>query len=290
MWSCAIATIVVAIPAAVLAFGGNAGRRIPDRRRHRRPVGAVAVQRLQHHAATDAAPRSRLPARSVIGGGAVVPRGRRQPFRRAVPGVRENQPRHRPAGTAACSTSRVCRWWRSAKSRPAPGCIHMREQALAAVAEHRIGRVFLVARFASYTASRIAGTPPRANHRGLCGTRRHRLPRGAGARAATVRRAPISARGPAASVLRSRRHAQPLHQQTVTRAEHDRLQAHVTAAFASYRNDPRVRVVDFTPVLCDDQTCALGTTREPYYVDDHHLNATGAVLVSDAIARQAELH
>ena len=53
---------------------------------------------------------------------------------------------------------------------------------------------------------------------------------------------------------------------------------------------PRVRVVDFTPVLCDDRACSAGTTREPYYVDDHHLNAVGAVAVSDTIARQAELH
>jgi hypothetical protein len=56
--------------------------------------------------------------------------------------------------------------------------------------------------------------------------------------------------------------------------------------FAPYRDDPRVRFVDFTPVLCDADVCTVGTTAAPYYVDDHHLNATGAVLVSAAIAEQ----
>jgi len=56
--------------------------------------------------------------------------------------------------------------------------------------------------------------------------------------------------------------------------------------FARYRNDPRVRFVDFTSTLCGDTTCAAGTTSQPYYFDVHHLNATGALVVSDAILTQ----
>jgi hypothetical protein len=76
---------------------------------------------------------------------------------------------------------------------------------------------------------------------------------------------------------------------TVTRATHDERQAFVRSAFAKYHDDPRVRLIDFTSALCDDRICTPGTTREPYYVDEDHLNAAGAVLVSGEIAKQSVL-
>jgi hypothetical protein len=76
---------------------------------------------------------------------------------------------------------------------------------------------------------------------------------------------------------------------TVTRAKHDEQQAFVRSAFAKYQNDSRVRLIDFTSALCDDRICSPGTSREPYYVDEHHLNAAGALLVSGEIAKQSGL-
>jgi hypothetical protein len=45
-----------------------------------------------------------------------------------------------------------------------------------------------------------------------------------------------------------------------------------------------VRFVDFTPVFCDTGICVAGSDAAPYYVDTHHLSATGAVLISGAIS------
>ena len=288
IWSCAIATIVVAIPAAVLAFGGNAGRRSPI------AAGIVgqSVLSLYSDCNITLQPTRRL------GLGCLL-----DPSSAAAPSFLVVGDSHSDALFPAFAkisrdTGRQGRLLQHFSCLPlveigevptVPGCIHMREQALAAVAEHRIGRVFLVARFASYKPAESLA--PRLERTIAAYAER-------GAIVYLVAQAPEQPRFDARRYLRAvllHRYfgadaTATLHQQTVTRAEHDRLQAHVMAAFSSYRNDPRVRVVDFTPVLCDDQTCALGTTREPYYVDDHHLNATGAVLVSDAIARQAELH
>ena len=76
---------------------------------------------------------------------------------------------------------------------------------------------------------------------------------------------------------------------TVSRGEHDRQQALVRSAFARYRGDARVRLVDFSDALCAAATCLLGTSAEPFYNDDQHLNAAGALLVSPEIARQSTL-
>jgi hypothetical protein len=75
---------------------------------------------------------------------------------------------------------------------------------------------------------------------------------------------------------------------TTTRQQHERLQADARAAFARYRDDPRVRVIDFSAALCDGERCAIGTATEPYYNDDQHLTPAGALLVSGEIARQAD--
>ncbi len=100
IWSCTLATIASSFPRRCWRSAGMPAR-LADRLQHRQPIDAVIVHRLQHHAATDAASRPRLPARSVVGGAAVVPGRGRQPFRRPVPGIRENQPRDRQARPAA---------------------------------------------------------------------------------------------------------------------------------------------------------------------------------------------
>jgi hypothetical protein len=76
---------------------------------------------------------------------------------------------------------------------------------------------------------------------------------------------------------------------TTPRAEHDRRQASVRSAFERYRGDARVRIVDATDVLCDHTTCRLGTIVGPYYSDEQHLTAAGALLVGPEIARQSAL-
>ena len=289
IWSGVLATMVVAIPAAMLAFGGNAGRRSPI------AAGIVgqSVLSLYSDCNITLQPTRRL------GLGCLL-----DPSSPAAPSFLVVGDSHSDALFPAFAkisrdTGRQGRLVQHFSCLPlleigdvptaVPGCLDMRKQALAAVTEHRIGSVFLVSRFASYMphdtlAPRLERTIAAYAERGAI--------------VYLVAQAPEQPRFDFRRYLRAvllHRYfgadaTLPLRQQTVSRAEHDRLQAHVVAAFAPYRNDPRVRVVDFTPVLCDDQTCALGTTREPYYLDDHHLNATGAVLVSDAIARQAELH
>jgi hypothetical protein len=71
-----------------------------------------------------------------------------------------------------------------------------------------------------------------------------------------------------------------------SRAEHASQQAFVTGVFAAYQDDPRVRFVDVSASLCDETTCFAGTASAPYYIDDHHISATAALRIGDALTRQ----
>ena len=156
-----------------------------------------------------------------------------------------------------------------------------------AVADEHLGAVFLVSRFSfSYgepgtLEARLASTIDAYSQRG--------------ALVHLVAQAPEQPRFVRRAYLRAllgqrfggRDASSAIDAMTVTRAEHERQQALVRAAFERYRGDARVRLVDFSDALCDDTTCALGTITEPYYNDEQHLTAAGALLVSPAIARQS---
>jgi hypothetical protein len=54
--------------------------------------------------------------------------------------------------------------------------------------------------------------------------------------------------------------------------------------FDAHRNDPRVTIIDLTPAFCDAHTCPAGTAERPFYFDDHHVSADGALRASETIA------
>ena len=170
-----------------------------------------------------------------------------------------------------------------------PDCLRMRERALQMVADRRIGIVFVVSRFSfeyspmTLFEQRLARTIDAYAGRGAV----VHLVAQAPEQPAFDRRACLRA-------LLSQRFlgidaAPAIAAMTATRVDHDQRQAFVRSVFEKYREDARVRLIDFTPVFCDESTCSPGTSSESYYMDEHHLNAVGAALVSGEIARQAML-
>ena len=285
IWACTLATIAVAIPATRLAFGGDAGIRSP--------MVANLVTRSVLALFSDCN-ISLQPTRR-LGLGCLLDPSSASPPSFLVVGDSHSDALFPAFAKISRTTGRQGRLLQHFSCLPlleisdvptgTPGCIHMREQALAAVTEHRIRKVFLVSRFSWYTpydtlAPRLARTVAAYAERGAIVYLVMQAPEQPRFDARRYVRVALRHRFPGGDATRT------LSDLTVTRAEHENRQALVRAAFASYQDDPRVRLVDFSPVLCDDLMCAAGTTREPYYVDDHHLNTVGAVLVSDAIARQ----
>jgi hypothetical protein len=169
-----------------------------------------------------------------------------------------------------------------------PACLATRDRALRMVSDEGFGTVFLVSRF-----SFAYGTP------GLLESRLERTIDAYARRGATVY---LVAQAPEQPAFQRRAYWRAILKQTffgidaspqieamtTTRQQHERLQADARAAFARYRDDPRVRVIDFSAALCDGERCAIGTATEPYYNDDQHLTPAGALLVSGEIARQAD--
>lgn len=77
-------------------------------------------------------------------------------------------------------------------------------------------------------------------------------------------------------------------------AEHVRRTQDVTAAMADWAaRDPRIRVIDPTPLLCPDARCRFALAGRPLYSDTHHLTAAGVAAIEPiyatlfAAARQA---
>jgi hypothetical protein len=75
--------------------------------------------------------------------------------------------------------------------------------------------------------------------------------------------------------------------QSASRDEHEKQRAYAKSVWDKYRGDPRVRIIDVTSVFCDAQGCPAGTADGPFYADDDHVNADGALRASQAIAAQA---
>ena len=288
-WSSVAGLAAVAAPAAMLAFGGDAGRRTPIATNI---VGQSALALFSDCNIT-------LQPTRALGLGCLLDPSSEAPPSFLVVGDSHADALFPAFAKISRDTGRQGRLLqnfscppvleRSDSSFGTPACHDMHERALAEVAQHRIRTVFLVSRFAheympwDVFARRLDSTI--ATYAKL------------GATVHIVLQAPEQPyyeRHAYARALVQQRllgiDASPVvRRQSVSRAEHERRQAVVNKVFAAYRGDPRVRFVDFTAVLCDEAQCAVGTTATPYYVDDHHLNATAAALVSGAIAEQSAI-
>ena len=284
IWTCALSTFAVAIPASMFAFGGSGGRRSPI------AAGIVGQSILSLFSDCNIT----LQVTRRLGLGCLL-----DPSSTARPSFLVVGDSHADALFPAFAkisreTGRQGRLLQHFSCMPllefsdvptgTPGCIDMRRRAFEMVAAEDIKAVFLVSRFVFYTphehfAPRLEKTI--AAYADL------------GATVFLVKQAPEQ------PLFDQRRYLRAVlldtflgidafpdvWWQSTTLEEHERIQAPATAVIESYRHDGRVRIVDFTPVLCDDHTCAAGTTALPYYVDDHHLNADGAILVSGTIAK-----
>jgi hypothetical protein len=166
------------------------------------------------------------------------------------------------------------------------GCRRMQEAALDSVSRDGIRHVFLVARFTNYEPraafpARVDKTIATYAERGATlyivaqvPEQPHFEPR-RWARELLWSRFGI---GTAAAIVRS---------QSVSREEHEAQRAYAKSVWDKYAADSRVKIIDVTPVFCDNESCAAGKVTGPFYADDDHVNADGALWASDAIARQA---
>jgi peptidoglycan/LPS O-acetylase OafA/YrhL len=164
------------------------------------------------------------------------------------------------------------------------GCRRMQQAALDAVSRDGIRDVFLVARFTNYEPlaafpARVETTIATYAERGAMlhivaqvPEQPHFDPR-RWARALLWSRVGV---GDAETIVRS---------QSASRQEHDEQQAYARSVWDRYQDDPRVRIIDVTGAFCDAQTCPAGTVDGPFYADDDHVNADGALRASEAIAR-----
>jgi hypothetical protein len=285
-WACAIGLLAVATPAALLAFGGVGGRRSPTATNI---VGQSALALF-----TDCNPTLQPTRR--LGAGCLLDPSSAAPPSFVVVGDSHADLLYPAFARLSRDTGQQGRLLQHSNCSPlldvegaspsAPGCQAMRDEALALVEAHGLDRAVLVSRFAheyvphEFFARRFEKTVSAYAQRG--------------ARVYVVLQAPeqprFDRRDYTRAVLQHRFFgidaAPAIRRMSVSRAEHERTQAFVNAVFASYQHDPRVRFVDFTPVLCDETTCAVGTASALYYYDDDHLNATGALLVSGAITTQ----
>ena len=286
-WTAIVATIVVAVPAARLAFGGDAGLRTP--------FASNVVGQSMLSLFTDCSITK--PTRGLGANGCLL-----DPSSTAAPSFLVVGDSHSEAMFPAFAkisrdTGAQGRLFQHIACSPlleatdvptsTPDCLAMRERALALVAEEHIRTVFLVSRFTySYAPmnlfeQRLAKTIAAYAARGAVVQLLAQVPEQPRFLRRTYHRAVMLRQffgidaAPAIGAM------------ATSRSDHDQHQAFVMAAFAKYRDDPRVRVIDVTAVLCNDTTCSPGTEREPFYVDEHHVNAIGALLISDAIREQS---
>ena len=163
------------------------------------------------------------------------------------------------------------------------GCVRMQLAALEAIERDRIDDVFLVARFFNYeplsllterfektvatyaergTRLHVVAPVPEQPHFDLNRYARDRL---------WLRLGVVDP----ADIVRS---------QSASREEHEAQRAYAVGVFARYRNDPRVKIIDLTSVYCDADTCPAGTAERPFFVDDNHVSADGALRASGTFA------
>ena len=284
VWSCVIGIAAVATPSAILAFGGDAGRRTPI------ASGVVGQSVLALFSDCNI---SLQPTRG-LGLGCLLDPSSEAPPSFLVIGDSHADALYPAFAKASRDTGRQGRLLQNFACSPVldptdssfgtPDCMRMHEQALATVTEHKIDRVFLVSRYAhDYMPRELF---PRRLEKTIA-TYSER-----GAVVYIVLQAPEQPRFDRRVYLRALLRRRFLGEDpstvarnlSVTRAEHEQRQEFVRGVFEKYQNDPRVRFVDFTSAFCDTGTCVAGSVAAPYYVDDHHLSVTGAVLISGAIS------
>jgi peptidoglycan/LPS O-acetylase OafA/YrhL len=284
-WSLALAVIAVGTSASLWAFGGVAGRRSP--------VATNVVGQAALSLFTDCN-FSTQPTRS-LGQGCLL-----DPSSSAPPSFLVLGDSHadamfpafarisRDSGRQGVLMHHLgCPSLFDVNGVPAgiEGCRRMQEAALDAVTRG-IRDVFLVARFTNYEP--LSAFPARVDktiaiyaERGATVYVITQLPEQPHFEPRRWARQRLLARlgaGDAGGFVRS---------QSVSRAEHDAQRAYAKSVWDRYAGDPRVRIIDVTPVVCDAEQCPAGTIDQPFYVDDDHVSADGAVRVSQAIAMQA---
>jgi peptidoglycan/LPS O-acetylase OafA/YrhL len=286
-WCGAGAIMAVAIAASLLAFGSSAGRRTP--------VATNIVAQSLLSMFSDCTITSNLHALGV--GCLTNPSSSERPkflvvgdshadalFPAFVKISRDLGVQGRLLDLSACSPLLEV----TAVPTSTPDCLRTRDRALQMVADQQITTVFLASRFSfAYGSpatfeSRLARTIDAYASRGALVHLVEQAPEQPYYQRRVYLRAVLGQRflGIDATPV--------IEAMTVNRSEHDQQQALVRSAFDRYRDDPRVRIIDFTDVLCG-ATCPPATTGEPYYNDEQHLSAAGALLVAREIARQSAL-
>ena len=166
------------------------------------------------------------------------------------------------------------------------GCVRMQQAALDTITRDGIRDVFLIARFTNYEPlsffpARVEKTIATYADRGAMLYIVAQLPEQPHFDPRRWARERLWSRvgvGDAADIVRT---------QSASRVEHEAQRAYAKSVWDKYRDDPRVRIIDLTPVFCDADRCPAGTADGPFYVDDDHVNADGALRASQAIAMQA---
>ena len=285
-WSLGLATLAVAIPASLWAFAGDAGRRSPI------ATNVVSQAALSLFSDCNFATQ---PTRG-LGAGCLL-----DPSSTAAPSFLVMGDSHAAAmfpafarisrdsgrqGRLAYVLS--CRTLLDVDGGPPPveSCARLQQAVLDMVARDHISEVFVVARFLNYEpqsafAARLDKTIAAFAERG-----------------ATLN---VVAQVPEQPAFDLRRYARDrlwlrfgigngsdlIRSQSASREDHETRRAYARSVYDAHRGDRRVRIIDLTSVFCDAQSCAAGTAEQPFYFDDNHLSADGALLASDAIALQA---
>ena len=166
------------------------------------------------------------------------------------------------------------------------GCARMQQTALDRIARDGIRDVFLIARFTNYEPlslfpARVEKTIATYAERGAMLYILAQVPEQPHFEPRRWARELLWSRlgfGDRDAIVRS---------QSTSREEHEAQRAYQKSVWDKYAGDPRVTIIDVTSVFCGDTTCPAGTVDGPFYVDDDHVNAEGALRASEAIARQA---
>lgn len=287
-WSAIAATIAVASPAALLAFGGPAGIRTP--------IATNIVARSFLSLFSDC---SVTQVTNRLGVGCVLDPSSAEAPAFLVVGDSHADAMFPAFAQLSRDTGVQGHFLQHSACSPlvevtevptsTPDCLQMRQRALQMVVDRRIGIVFLVSRFSfEYGPMTLF---------------EQRLARTINAYAARGAIVHLVAQAPEQPALDHRAYLRAILWQrflrvdatpavaamTAKRADHDQRQSFVRSVFAKYRDDPRVRLIDLTPVFCDESACSPGTSRESYYKDEHHVNEKGAALAGSEIARQSML-
>lgn len=279
--------MVVAIPAAVLGFGDRAARRSPVATN---VVGQAALSMF-----TDCNSSKQLTRR--LGPGCLL-----NPSSSATPSFLVLGDSHADAlfpafASASQATGRQGRLFQHMACSPmlehpdsrvpaTPGCRAVMQQALKMAADPAIEQIFLVSRLdLEYVPHQLLA---QELDRTIAAYSRF------GAKVYIVKQAPVQPhfdkRTYLRAFLRQRFFGDDMsavvQQQSVSLAEHRKVRGFVDGVLDTFRNDPRVQVVEIEPWLCTTERCSAGTAAGPYYSDNNHLNTAGALRVSGAIAAQ----